>query len=190
MAFVHKSMNITPLTGSAYSHRHWQHRDNGPYATSVQVNMHGIGPVLVSFDYHRNGIMEELFGRLARLTKGGEIPFLAFGDYNKHADAVSQLHWVHTLQCTVVAPREATCSLTGSTIDYILVSNSILPFVVGIYVGWAVCWSPHAFLYVVFSKAPQLTQQLVPRIPKSLPPLPRPFPSPTSPITETGGEIG
>lgn len=173
---VDKSLQLSPLSNSWFENYAWKHEFNTAFGLSYQLSFSHIGPVLIDWGYHKGGLDVSLLHRLTHLTQQGQIPFISFCDWNTVPVDAKSSGWEQFLNATFVAPVNPTCkqSEPGSVIDYVLVSNALLPFLVSITTDRGNCWAPHCLVLLTLSKSPSVSKLWVPVIPKALPPSPMP----------------
>jgi hypothetical protein len=85
------------------------------------------------------------------------LPFLIGGDLNLPPQTFAQLTtWLDDAEADIVAPPLVTCtSGRGRTLDYLLVSRSILPLVTDVGLDPRASWSPHVGLEVSLDACPK-----------------------------------
>ena len=84
-----------------------------PQLAAQELHLKG-GTTLVLSSYHRGGIDWDLLGHVMKLTKGGNIPFILYGDFNASPQALHDRQIPSVLNAVVVDAGRATCkSPTG-----------------------------------------------------------------------------
>ena len=150
-------MQWAPLSGSEYDfdYKIWRHELCHAFSTCIIVKWINVGPVFVFSQYHKDGIDHSLFKQVADITQNGKYPFIILADFNATPQEVGSLHYLHTLQASVVTTGEPTCfqGEEASTIDFCVMSDKLLPCIQSLRVIPEVPWSPHALLELTLNKS-------------------------------------
>ncbi|MCP3971765.1 MAG: hypothetical protein GY717_15875 [Rhodobacteraceae bacterium] len=111
-----------------------------------QVALQG-ADLLVLAAYCRHGIDFDVLGAVSSLTKNGALPFILVADFNAPPSELSATAWPDAVGASVVVPdAEATClaAARGSMLDYVVVSDTVRPYLTWARADWAVPWAPHS----------------------------------------------
>ena len=90
------------------------------------------GSILLISTYHRGGVAWILLGQVARITRGGTLPFLLYGDFNVSPNTLRDSQLPSMLNAVVVDTGRPTCrnaSGIDTNIDYFMVSRTLEPFI-------------------------------------------------------------
>ena len=178
-AAVRHYFQVQPLAG-------WREVDDYPwcyrafdgfqcsYSSGVQVAIKD-RDIMFLAGYHRGGLSEEVLHAWARVTRGGQLPFVAAADWNCTAQEVKDSGWPDLLNAEVVMPGGIPCAASseGSTIDFLLVSKSALSMPLSLSVDWQVVWSPHGGLRFILDTQPSALRTRTVAKPRNLPIVPQ-----------------
>ena len=168
-AGVKRHLAAQPLQGQARLHDSLNTYEASSYFVGLQIALQGIDVLVVAM-YHRGGFNPELMAELLRVTKGGQLPFIALGDFNDPVEVLSSSGWLQALKARTLVPDGPTCSSgSGAQLDYGLVSEVLHPLVLKLEIDWAVPFAPHAALRLYLSRRADALQVWTPRLPRALP---------------------
>ena len=76
--------------------------------------------VQILSSYHRGGLDWDLLGIVAAITRGGEPPFILYGDFNVPPQTLIEARYADTVNATIMHTSQTTCKVgkVCSNIDY------------------------------------------------------------------------
>ena len=155
------------LDGTVVDHRcsllHWNALVKGGVDLGSVYLISGAGPS----SQDNLDILEDVGERLACLNR----PFVIGGDWNMTADELETTGWVQRVGGAIVKPQAAlpTSCASGRTIDFFVISQSLLYMVMDCYVVQEAKTTPHRPVRVVFASRMQAPLMRVVAGPKPFP---------------------
>ena len=116
--------------------------------------------------YHRGGLDQDLLANIGRVTRGGELPFVALCDFNSSAAELAKTGWAKSLGATVITPGEGDGEPTCW--PFLVISDGLLPLFRGLWAQWSVPFAPHAALRLLLSAEARETRVLTQMKPRKL----------------------
>jgi len=132
------------------------------------------GDIIVFSAYARGGELHEIIKAIRKNTGNGRIPFILLADFNVPYEALKDEEWIADLAAVAVAPSGCTTTChqgKGSLIDFMIISDQLLGYIISFVAITDVPWGPHDGLMLTIARNPKASMsRLAPPEPRKLRP--------------------
>jgi len=132
------------------------------------------GDIIVFSAYARGGELHEIIKVIRKNTGNGRIPFILLADFNVPYEALKDEEWIADLAAVAVAPSGCTTTChqgKGSLIDFMIISDQLLGYIISFVAITDVPWGPHDGLMLTLARNPKASMsRLAPPEPRKLRP--------------------